>query len=71
MGSRAKTFSSPQSCGTPIIGPNALSRLSMRVSKDSGSSIWISSLFIRPVHLNRETTRTREFKMAISSTAEK
>ena len=65
-GSRAKTFSSPQSCGTRIIGPNALNRLSRRVSRDSGSSIWISTSFTLRMHFNRETSRTREIKMAMS-----
>ena len=70
-GSRAKTFSSPQSCGTLIIGPNASNRLSMRVSTDSGSSIWISTSFILHMHFNRETSRTLGIKTAMySMTAE-
>src|SRR4051812_49983173 len=37
-----ETFSLPRSCGTPITGPSAWSRLSLRVWTDSGSDIWIS-----------------------------
>ncbi len=67
-GSRAKTFSLPQSCGTPIIGPSASNRPSRRVWRDSGSNIWISTSFTLRLHFNRGTSRTRGIKTAMSST---
>src|ERR1700741_766861 len=42
---RAQKFLSPQSCGTPIIGPSASDRPSRRIWTDSESSIWISISF--------------------------
>jgi hypothetical protein len=68
MGSRAKTFLLPQSCGTPIIGPSASNRLSRRVWTDSGSSIWISTSFTLHLHFNRATSRIRGIKTAMSFT---
>src|SRR5271154_4266733 len=67
-GYRAKTSSLPQKCGTPIIGQSASNRPSMRVSKDSGSTIWISISFTLHLHFNRGTSRIREIKAATSCT---
>ena len=68
-GDRAgQTSSSPQSCGIPIIGPSAWNRPSRGVWTDSGSSIWISTSFILRLHFNRETSRIRGIKTAMSST---
>jgi pimeloyl-ACP methyl ester carboxylesterase len=67
-GSRAKTFLLPQSCGTPITGPSASNRLSRRVWRDSGSSIWISTSFTLHLHFNPGTTRIRGIKTAMSFT---
>lgn len=68
---REDIFSLPPSCGTPIIGPSVLSRPSRQVWTDSGSNIWISTSFIRRLHFNQETSRTREIKTAMLFTTTK
>ena len=68
QGSSAKTFSLPQSCGIPIIGPSALNLPSRRVGTDSGSNIWISTSCTLPLHFNLGTSRTHGIKTATSST---
>ena len=52
-GLRVKTSLSPQSCGTPIIGPTGSNRLSRRVWTGSDSTIWISISFTLHLPFNR------------------
>src|ERR1700693_683002 len=67
-GLRVKTSLLQQSCGTPIIGPSGSNRLSRRVWSDSGSTIWISISFTLHLRFNRETSKIRGIKTAISFT---
>jgi diketogulonate reductase-like aldo/keto reductase len=50
------------------IGLSVSNRLSRRVWTDSGLGIWTSTSSILRLHFNRETSRTREIKTAMSST---